>query len=37
MLEELFTVRVKVIKDINYPQIKVWIYRGYKNQFGENM
>lgn len=34
---DFFTVRLKGIKVINYPQIKIWIYRGYKNQFVERM
>lgn len=36
-LEDIFIVRLKGIKDINYPQIKLCIYRGYRNQFGERM
>lgn len=37
LFSKLFTLRVKDIKDINYPQIKIWIYRGHKNKFGEKM
>lgn len=35
-LKDIFTVRLKGIKDVNYTQI-VMISRGYKNQFGERM
>lgn len=35
-LKDIFTVRLKGIKDVNYTEI-IMISRGYKNQFGERM